>query len=53
MGAIFGVGSILYSKLKNKDFNSMIPYGPFISIASLMVILYGDRIINWYINLIL
>lgn len=53
VGAIFGVGSILYSKFKNKEYNSMIPYGPFISIASLMVILYGDRIINWYINLIL
>ena len=25
-------GSIVYSKIKKKEYNSMIPYGPFISV---------------------
>lgn len=52
VGAIYGVGSIVYNKIKNREYNSMIPYGPFISVASLMVILWGNEIVNWYINLI-
>ncbi len=52
VGAIFGIISIIYSKIKKKEFNSMIPYGPFISIAAFIVILYGDEIINWYMNFI-
>ena len=53
VGAIFGIISVVYSKMKNKEFNSMIPYGPFISMATLIVILYGQDIMNWYINFIL
>lgn len=52
VGAIYGIGSIIYNKVKNKEYNSMIPYGPFISVASLMVILWGSEIIEWYFNLI-
>ncbi|RDY26651.1 prepilin peptidase [Romboutsia weinsteinii] len=51
VGAIYGVGIILYSKAKKKDYNSVIPYGPFISVGSIIVILYGDNIINWYLNM--
>lgn len=53
VGAIFGIGTILFAKIKKQEYNSMIPYGPFISVASLMVILWADRIINWYIDLIM
>ena len=52
VGAIFGVIMIIYSKIKKSEFNSMIPYGPFISIATFVVMLYGDNIINWYMNFI-
>lgn len=52
VGAVFGTISIIYSKIKKKELNSMIPYGPFISIAAFIVILYGDEIINWYMNFI-
>ncbi|WP_455539798.1 prepilin peptidase [Terrisporobacter sp.] len=52
VGAIFGIATIVYSKIKKKEYNSMIPYGPFISIATLIVILYGDNIINWYMSFI-
>ena len=53
VGAVFGIISIMYSKIKNKEFNSMIPYGPFISMATLIVMLYGEDIINWYMKFIL
>ena len=52
VGAIFGVIMIICSKIKKSEFNSMIPYGPFISIATFIVMLYGDNIINWYMNFI-
>ena len=52
VGAIFGIISIIYSKIKKSEFNSMIPYGPFISIATFIVMLYGDKIINWYMTFI-
>ena len=52
VGAIFGIITIVYSKIKKQEYNSMIPYGPFISVATLMVMLYGDRNINWYLNFI-
>ena len=52
VGAIFGITMIIYSKIKKSEFNSMIPYGPFISIATFVVMLYGDNIINWYMNFI-
>lgn len=52
VGASFGIMSIIYSKINKKEFNSMIPYGPFISIATFIVMLYGDKIINWYMKFI-
>lgn len=52
VGAVFGIIMITYSKIKKSEFNSMIPYGPFISIATFIVMLYGDNIINWYMNFI-
>ena len=51
VGSIYGVATIIYSKIKKKEFNSMIPYGPFISVGALISILYGTNIINWYIGL--
>lgn len=53
LGAIYGVVSILYNKIKNKNYNSMIPYGPFISIAAFIAVIYGSDIINWYMKLII
>ncbi|MGL5328906.1 MAG: prepilin peptidase [Peptostreptococcaceae bacterium] len=51
VGAIYGVGTILYSKIKKKEYNSMIPYGPFISVGVLIALLYGNDIITWYLSL--
>ena len=52
IGAIFGIISIVYNKIKKQEYNSVIPYGPFISISTLTVMLYGKNIINWYLNFI-
>ena len=38
-------------EIKKKEYNSMIPYGPFISVGALISILYGTNIMNWYIGL--
>ena len=52
VGAAFGIITIVYSKIKKQKYNSIIPYGPFISVATLIVMIYGNDIINWYMNLI-
>lgn len=51
VGAIYGIGVIINSKIKKQEYNSMIPYGPFISVGALITVLCGTNIINWYINL--
>ena len=51
VGAIYGIITILHSKIKNKEYNSMIPYGPFISVGALITMLYGNHILNWYSSL--
>lgn len=52
VGALYGLGLMIYRRIKDKEKNSMIPYGPFISIAAIIVILYGNNIINWYLSII-
>lgn len=51
VGAIYGIITIVYSKIKKQEYNSMIPYGPFISVAALVYVLHGTQIINWYLGL--
>ena len=48
VGAIYGIITIIYSKIKKQEYNSMIPYGPFISVGALITVLCGTNIINWY-----
>ena len=47
IGAIFSLCLLLSGKKGRKD---AIPFGPFINIAFIIVILYGNDIINWYIT---
>lgn len=51
VGAIYGIITIIYSKIKKQKYNSMIPYGPFISVGALITVLCGTNIINWYMGL--
>lgn len=46
IGAIFSVALILAGK---KSFGQTIPFGPFLVVGSLIVLFWGDRIIDWYL----
>ena len=48
IGALIGGISLLLSR---KSLRYKIPFGPFISIASIIYIFFGPEIINWYISL--
>lgn len=48
IGGVVGGLLILFKVKKRKDY---IPFGPFISLATIIVVLFGDSIINWYISL--
>ena len=50
IGGAYGIIFIIYNKVKNKKFNSMIPFGPFISLATIITLLYGNQIIDFYIK---
>jgi prepilin signal peptidase PulO-like enzyme (type II secretory pathway) len=47
LGSVFGIVLILS---RVKKFGQTIPFGPFLSLASVVTILWGDQIINWYLN---
>ncbi|MBM7613985.1 prepilin peptidase [Alkaliphilus hydrothermalis] len=44
------LGSLILISLKIKGRKDYIPFGPFIGIATLLTVLYGDDIINLYID---
>jgi len=48
LGSLFGVGLIL---LGRKKFGQTMPFGPFMSIAGLIVIFWGVQILDWYLKL--
>jgi len=50
IGAIIGVGLIL---LKNKKFKSEIPFGPFLVTGTFLALFWGEKIINWYLNILI
>lgn len=45
--------SIVLMVLKLKGRKDMIPFGPFIAIAAMLVLLYKEEILNWYISVLL
>ncbi|MBU1000535.1 prepilin peptidase [Patescibacteria group bacterium] len=47
-GAIFGLGLIITGK---KHFGQAIPFGPFLVLGSLMMLFWGNLIIDWYLKL--
>jgi prepilin signal peptidase PulO-like enzyme (type II secretory pathway) len=48
IGAIIGVGLIL---AKKKTLKSEVPFGPFLVVGTFIALFWGERIINWYLNL--
>ena len=51
LGSVIGVILILSSKAKNKT--SYVPFGPFLVIAALISVYFGDAIIQAYLNFVL
>jgi len=49
-GAIVGLMLIF---LKRKTIKSQIPFGPFLVSGTFLAMFFGEKIINWYLNLIL
>ncbi len=45
MGSVFGV-ILIVARLKK--FGQTIPFGPFLSLASITALLWGEQILNWY-----
>lgn len=48
-GAIIGI--IVLSRQKDKDLQTQIPFGIFLGIGSIIALLAGDRIIDWYLGM--
>ena len=48
IGSITG---ILIMVVKGKDFKYAIPFGPFLSLAAVISLFYGENIIRWYLYL--
>ena len=49
LGAIIGIILII---LKKKKMSSLVPFGTFLSLATLIILLWGEAILVWYLNLI-
>ena len=47
-GAIVGILLLIIGK---KKFGQTIPFGPFLSLGAILTIFWGEKILNWYINL--
>ncbi|MGC9325054.1 MAG: prepilin peptidase [Desulfomonilia bacterium] len=49
LGTLVGIP---WAFLQRKNIQSPIPFGPFLSIGSLIFVLWGNEIINWYFQLL-
>jgi len=49
-GSIYGIYMMVSGKMTRE---TRIPFGPFISLGAVIMILYGDVLLNWYIGLFL
>lgn len=47
LGSVVGIGLII---LKKKTMRSQVPFGTFLSFATLVALLFGDYISDWYLN---
>lgn len=52
LGAFVGalIGIVLVMRQKDKDFQMQLPFGIFLGIGSVVALLFGDRMIAWYLD---
>jgi leader peptidase (prepilin peptidase)/N-methyltransferase len=52
IGAFTGaiIGGVVVMRQKDKDFQTQIPFGIFLGIGSVVALLFGDRMIAWYLE---
>lgn len=48
VGAIIGIGLIL---AKKRTLKSEVPFGPFLTVGTFIALLWGQKIVNWYLSL--
>jgi prepilin signal peptidase PulO-like enzyme (type II secretory pathway) len=44
------IGGIYVARQKDKDMQSQIPFGIFLGIGSILSLLFGERMIDWYLS---
>ena len=49
LGAIFGV---ILVAMKKKDIKSEIPFGTYLTVATFVAMMWGDKIVWWYLSLL-
>lgn len=47
---IGGLVAMLLLAMKRKTLQSRVPFGPFLTVATFITLLYGQNIIDWYMN---
>ena len=52
LGAFSGavIGIFVIAKQKEKDFQAQIPFGIFLGLGSIIALLFGEQLVNWYIR---
>lgn len=49
LGAVVGVSLLLMNK---KKMSSALPFGPFLTFSTLVAMVWGSQILNWYLNIV-
>ena len=49
IGSIFGIGLILTGR---KKWKSQVPLGTFLAVAAIITLLWGDKILGWYLGIL-
>jgi len=52
IGAFAGalIGIVVIARQKDRDFQAQIPFGIFLGIGSIIALLFGEQLINWYLT---